>query len=188
MPQDPIGGVIENLLTLQRLGNAASAEAKAVIRSLFDDLAGQIAKLDPTAPQREAYRRQRLEQLLGEVETLVGESFGDIRKTLRTRLADIGAQQAGWTVGQLARSIGSVEVDIKSGRLGAQFMRSILDNDPFQGDTLKGWTDNQKAVTVRRVRRQLQLGMAQNETIDQMVRRVRGTSAGGGRFVGGVMQ
>lgn len=187
MSRDPIGGVIANLITLQRLGNMANVEAKVLLGDLFDDLAAQIAKLDPTAPERERYRRQRIEALLGEVDDLVGERFREVRKTLRARLAGIGAQQAQRAGAHLGESIGSVAIDIRTGRVGLPLMRSILDNNPFEGETLRGWVETQAAATVRRVRRQLQLGMTQNETLDQLVRRVRGRHAGGGRFVGGVL-
>jgi len=186
-PHDPIGGLIQNLVALQRLGNGLNREVQPLLRALFDDLAAQIAKLDPTAPDREAYRRLRLEKLLGEIEPLVGQTFEEVRKTLRQRLAEIGSQQADWAGQQLLGAVGSIGVDITTGRIGVNFMKSILDSQPFQGETLKGWADTQKAATIRRARRQIQLGMAQNETLDQIVRRLRGRSNGHGGFTSGVL-
>ncbi len=183
----PIGGMIQNLINLQRLGNAMSADADALVRELFDDLAAQIARIDPTAPERDRYRRMRLEELLGRVELLVGQRFTEIRKALRQRLAELGAQQATWAEGQLQRTIGAIGYDIRSARVGVNMMKSIIDSDPFQGETLKGWADTQDAATVRRVRRQLQMGMVQNEPVGDLIRRVRGHSDRHGGFTGGVL-
>jgi|GEM_PF-3452280 len=183
MPEDPIGGVIRNLLALQRLGTGISREVQPLIAELFDDLAAQIAKLDPTAPARQRYRRERLETLLGEVESMAGQSFKEIRSTLEQRLARVGVQQAEWAETQLQRSIGSVAVDIRSGRVGQNLMRSILRENPFEGETLKGWVDTQKEAVVRNVHRQLRIGMAENESIDDMVRRIRGRHTGRFRTV-----
>lgn len=192
MSRDPIGGVIRNLLDLQRLGNAVSIETRALIEQLFDDLAGEVAKIDPTGTDRERYRRLRLEKLLGNVDELFGKGFREIRKTLTERLAQIGVQQARWAEGQLERALGGVEVDIKSGRVGTGILRSIIEHDPFEGAPLKDWIDGLgRSLTdpkLGAVRRQLRAGMAGNETLDQIVRRIRGRSDGRGGFTGGVLQ
>ena len=192
MSRDPIGGVIRNLLDLQRLANATSAEIRGIVGALFDELAAEIARIDPTAPSRERDRTLRLERLLGEVESLVGQSFKEIRKTLTQRLAATGVQQSFWAESLLHTTINSVAVAIRSGRVGLGLMRSIIENDPFEGAPLKDWVDGiQGSLTHKKlgaVRRQLQAGMAGNETLEQMIRRIRGRSNGQGGFVGGVLQ
>lgn len=192
MPRDPIGGVIRNLIDLQRLGNATTAEINGIIETLFDEIAAEIARIDPTAPSRDRFKRERLERLLGEVDSLVGKRMGEVRRTLIARLSQIGVQQSLWAEGQLRSVIGAVEVDIVSGRVGTDLMRSILENDPFEGATMKDWVDGIRGSLTHkklgRVRRQLQAGMAANETLDQLIRRIRGRSNGRGGFVGGVLQ
>lgn len=207
MPEDPTGSVVRNLFLLQRFGTTLSAEANELLLELFDDLAAEIARLDPTSPPQETYRRQRIDKIVGATEELAGETFEEIRKRLRQRLAELGSEQSDWASEQLARTIGSVGVDLRPGAIGVNRMKRIIDADPFRGETLAGWTETQSAATVRRVRRQIQLGMTQNEDIGALVRRVRGTfssfirqdpdtgrfvSSGGRvigrRFEGGVLQ
>ena len=192
MSRDPVGGVLRNLLDLQRLGNGVSLEVRAIIEALFDEIAGEVARIDPTGTERERNRTLRLERLLGNVDGLVGQGFQEVRKTLTRRLAEIGVQQATWAAQQLGQAIGSAAVDIKSGRVGLGLMRSIIQNDPFEGAPLKAWVDGLEGSLTDRdlgaVRRQLQIGMAGNETLDQLVRRIRGRSDGRGGFTGGVLQ
>lgn len=207
MARDPIGAVVRNLFGLQRMGTSITRlDVEPLIDDLFDDIAAKIARLDPTAPDRESFRRARLEKLVGEVESLVGSTFKEVRRTVETRLAGVGEQQAAWAARGLAEWL--PEIDTESPRLGRSFFRAILKDDPFEGETLKGWVEEvQSPATVRRVRRALQLGMAENETIDDMIRRVRGRSASlirqdpatgqfvseggrvvGRRFSGGILQ
>lgn len=189
MPRDPIGAVVRNLFDMQRMGTSiARLDADPFIRDLFDDIAAQIARIDPTSPQRERYRQQRLEKLVGDVEGLVGKSFREIRRTLETRLATVGEQQARWAAFGLGQWTGP-DIEVSTGRISRTFMREILQADPFEGETLHGWVEEiQAPATVRRVRRALQLGMAEGESIDDMVRRVRGRSNGRGGFTGGILQ
>ena len=45
----PNESYIRNLFAVQRLGNGIMGDAGVMIQELFDDLAGQIARIDPTA-------------------------------------------------------------------------------------------------------------------------------------------
>lgn len=192
MAGDPIGGAIRNLIDLQRLGNGLSVEVNALIGRLFDDIAAEIARIDPTSPDRRRYRTERLEKLVGSIDALIGKGFSEIRATLVSRWAEIGVQQARWAERNLEQTLGAVGVDITSGRVGLGMMRSIIQSDPFEGAPLVDWVKGiEGSLTHKRlgaVRRQLQAGMAGNETLDQLIRRIRGRSNGRGGFTGGVLQ
>jgi SPP1 gp7 family putative phage head morphogenesis protein len=190
--RDPVGGVLRNLLDIQRLGNGVSIEVRSLVEQLFDELAGEIARVDPSGTEQSRARVVRLEGLLGEIESLVGQSFQEIRRTLTERLAAIGVQQAQWAQSHLSSTVGSVEVDIKSGRVGLGLMRAIVEKDPFEGAPLKAWVDGiEGSLTHQKlgaVRRQLQIGMTGNEPLPKLIQRIRGRSDGHGGFVGGVLQ
>jgi len=187
-PRNPIGEIIRNLILLQRLGNGVSSDVSGLIDELFDDIVAQLARIDPTAPGAERYRRARVEKVLGIIEEQTTEAFDEVFKQVRQNVAAIGAQQATWASGMLEASIGTVAVDVRTGRLGVNMMKAIIDRDPMQGLLLRDWFTGQSEATVKRVRRQIQLGMMQNETLDDIVRRVRGRAVGRGNYVGGVLQ
>src|SRR5690606_19233523 len=106
MSRDPIGGVLRNLLDIQRLGNGLGLEMRALIEDLFDEIAAEITRIDPAGAGRERSRSLRLDRLFGEVESLVGQSFQEIRRTLTQRLVEIGVQQAKWAAEHLVTTIG----------------------------------------------------------------------------------
>lgn len=189
MPRDPIGAVVRNLFQLQRLGNTLGAEAEVFLRDFFDDVAAQFARIDPTSPAGAAYRLRRVEKLMSSVEELASTHFGEMRARMAELLVGIGRQQAEWASDQLTRTLGAAAVDIRPGRIGAALLRAIVEEQPFEGLRMREWFGSLEAGTLQGIRRQVQLGMAQNETIDDMVRRVRGRATGapireGGRIVG----
>lgn len=188
MATDPTELFIKNLVRIQRAGNTLTKEARDRIRALFDDILSDVVKYDVTGVQQR-YQRGRLEKLLASVQENSREVFEQIRREMREELGYWGANQAGFAKEQLVATLGVGQRQIKvvAEGLTPTFFRQILDTDPFQGETLSGWFRNLDNATRRRVRQQVQIGMVQNETVDQLVRRIRGRSVGGGRYRGGVM-
>lgn len=193
-PTDPIRRGVENLFTLQRLANSLSLRSRRLLQEVFADVAAQLARIDPMGVRADTYRVRRLQRLIDELRPIIQDGFGEWRKVVRGELAAIGAQQAQHARGLLGDSLGGttamgrfrISLSDPTG-LGVNLFKSIVDTDPFQGDTLAGWASGQARTTRDRVRRQIQLGMTQGETLDQLIRRVRGRSIGSGRYAGGVM-
>lgn len=187
--KDPRLALLENLFTLQRLANALADDSGALLRQAFDDLVAALVKLDPTAVAPR-YRRDRLARLIERVEAILAPAFDDWHATQRAALADIGANQAERATLQLAAALGDGAkgtVEPHTG-LSSRYFRRIIDAEPMQGAVLKDWAREQKRKTVFRVTSQVRLGVTKGETLDDIVRRVRGRSAGArGKYVGGVM-
>lgn len=186
--RDPDGGLLRNLFDIERIGRGISTEIRRdFVEPLFADIVGRIAAIDPTEPKRRTYRDLRLEKLVGEVDSLVGKAHTSIDRRLRARLADLGEVQTGWAELNLGRRLGSATVDLSSAQVGRDYFRAILESDPFEGATLKEWAQDAGDRTSKLVRRQIKIGMAQQEGVPELVRRVRGRSIGGGRYRGGVL-
>ena len=182
--------MIRNLLLQQRAGNTINREAKELLEQLFAELAAEVARVDPTGYRTRRGRDRAVKRLLAKIKPVAGASFARIRKVVRQRLAELGKQQAWWATRQLRGALigaGTVAagIAIANRGLGINYFKAILDADPFEGDLLDAWLSDLSETTVKRIRRQIQLGMTRNETLSEIVRRVRGRRAGRG-FVGGV--
>jgi len=94
MARDPTRLVVENMFTLRQLENDLDARSRELLRELFDDVVAQIARIDPTAVQRQTFRQRRLRRLLEQIRELVGEEIEAWQKLVRQELAEIGAEQA----------------------------------------------------------------------------------------------
>lgn len=188
-PRDPLEIVVRNLFLLQALGNSLSAEIRAQIDELFSEIVSQIAKIDPTGPSLQRWRLARRDKLFDEIQKLTGETFDDIHRALRLRLAQLGRGQSDVAVAHLKAIIGAgSKGKVETVRVTLNQLKAIIDHDPMEGALLKEWAERQGARTAFQVRRQIQLGMTRAETIDQLVRRVRGRSVGRGKYTGGVLE
>jgi SPP1 gp7 family putative phage head morphogenesis protein len=154
-------------------------------------IVARIIRADPTAQAvaRRAARRD-IQRLLDEVESLTGETFDEVHRLVRQRLAEVGAHQGTVAAAQLRGTIqaAGVRIALVPGRVGINRMKAILDASPIDGDLLVDWFEGQAENVLRRVRRQLRVGMARGETMDQLIVRIRGRRIGPGRYVGGALQ
>lgn len=178
MPADPTSTVVRNLLDLRRLQNGLRIEVDALLAALFDDIVAQLARIDPTGVGAETYRRGRIEKLMEAVEELTGETFAAVHRLVRQRAAEIGSFEADVADDILRKALGGVGVDFRPNRIGINLVKRIVDRQTIEGHLLEDWFVAQERSVAFRVRQQIQLGMAQNETINDMVRRVRGRQIG----------
>lgn len=188
LPDPAVQQILQNAVNLQRVHNAIARDTSGVLRQLFDELAAEIARADPTGVRALRYRRDRVEKLLERVEKLTGEAFADWHRDVRRDLARLGRQQGEQAVQLLRVSLADAANLVRPVAPTQPMLKAILEANPFQGETLRGWADVQKEAVIRRTRQQVQIGMMGEESIGDIVRRVRGRSDGRGGYTGGVMK
>lgn len=171
---DPIEAVIRQTFTLQRLNNAIARDSSGILRSLFDDIAAEIARIDPTGPAALRYRRMRVAKLIARVEEMTGEAFTEWNRAVRGDLARLGRAHGLQTTADLVATLGVAGAMVNAAAPTQNMVKAIIDTNPFQGETLAGWAKVQKAGTVRRVRQVVQRGMMEERSIDWMTRQIRG--------------
>jgi SPP1 gp7 family putative phage head morphogenesis protein len=177
--RDPIEALLRQVITLHHIANGQAAAAEELIAALFEEIVAALVKLDPTAVQLR-YRAGRLDALNEKVRELAGETYDQIYRQQVDALGEIGKHEAKQATMQLRAALGDGnrgKVAPTTG-LDATFFRVVARERPLEGALLKDWFRDQERKTVFRVGRQIQLGMVNGETIDQMVRRIRGASAG----------
>jgi hypothetical protein len=190
MPKDPRAHLLESLFNLHRMSNALVDDSDSLLREAFGEFIADLAKLDPTAVQLR-YRRDRIARLLKRAEEILAPTWDEWVRQQRQALAGIGAHQAERATLHLRAVLGAGNAGKVASTTGlsANFFKRIIDAEPFQGAVLKDWAAEQKRKTVFRVGQQVKLGVANGETLDQIIRRVRGRSAGRrGQYVGGVLE
>lgn len=180
--------ILERVFFLQQVGNSIAAELRLLVVSLFEGLERDMRRYDPTAVQAR-YRIGRRDALMLRVRDRVKDALPRWRRMVKGELARLGRHQAVMVRRSLIATLGTVIDDELAVEvpITEQRMRAILNAEPFQGRTLNGQVQRLGANVVDRVGVQVRLGMAREESIDDIVRRVRGRRAGRG-FVGGVMQ
>jgi len=180
---DPTEMIIRNLLLIERLANGVALDAEVLIRDLFDEIAGELAKLDPTMPAAMRHRLARVTKIMDVVRGNAAATYTEIHRQVRLGLAEIGVQQGVWAGGLLA-ALAPGEIGVRlGGAVGLNMMKAAVDAQFVEGRLLKSWFADQRAGVGKKVEAQIRLGVLNGEPLGDIVRRVRGRSTGKYRTV-----
>jgi hypothetical protein len=127
-----------------------------------------------------AFTTDRLEALLGEVRGLNLRAYQQVERELTTELRELAAYEAGYQLqlfqsvipAQVVATVGLVAVPAETAYVAAMAR-------PFQGKLLREWATKIEADRMVRVRDAIRIGYVEQQTIGQMVQRLRGTRAKG---------
>lgn len=148
-----------------------------------EDVLRQLERMDPTAVQRAPARQARLTRLLAEMGLIVQKYSVALNENLLPELDQLARDEA--TFGH--RLLGEVPpVALETVAPAAAQVTAAVTARPFQGRLLREWVAEHPAAVRMRLRNAIRMGVVEGQTIDQIVRRVRGTKANGYRD--GVME
>jgi GNAT superfamily N-acetyltransferase len=153
-------------------------ERRQVLTLLDDlqrDLVSQLSSIDPSDPSAVTYKQQRLFNLLKQTRETINGSYADITKQQAKdmrRLAELESLFANNAVNQ------ALGFNWSDTQLTAEQLRAIASNVLIEGSPARDWWRGQRDDLQRRFEREIRMGMMQGESIDEMVRRVRGKSDG----------
>lgn len=177
--RDPTSRIVDALFAAERIGNTIDAEARLLLEALFEQIAADLRRIDPTGPALPKWRGHRQKQFLALVRKRIREAIPEWGSLVKSRLAVAGRAQAKFAEGTLIASLGSVAAEhVVTTPITQARLRAILNTDPFQGATLKEWAAGMERTTLDRISKQIKLGMVAEESLDDLVRRVRGTQHG----------
>lgn len=153
------------LLRLER-GEAERVEAllRELERDLLDQIGGRLAG---------GYSSDRLDALLRSVKDLLDSRLGQAVELITETMAELAAEEAAWEKAAIER-VSPVNLNLAAVSLEAV---RALTGEPVQGLSIARWFEGINAQTAQRIERQLRLGIAEGETLDQLTRRIRGTRA-----------
>lgn len=159
---------------LQRFSVGVVKRILVTLRSVQADIEGQIRAGLPdrenAAPNPQSLR---LNVLLQQVRATQREAHRAIRTQVEGDLAGLAATEAEF-INRLGRIAVGTEVALAT--VSAEQLRAATMSQPFQGKTLRDWTEQFEAGDARRMREQITIGYLEGESIPQIARRVRLTS------------
>lgn len=157
-------------VSLLRFGEGQADEAARILaaaeQDLLDKIAGAMARgLDPS----------RLESLLRSVQELRRGVFDGLQASMEEALSGLAETDADWETGALTRA---APVQLRLASVPLEQLRAVVAS-PINGIALSGWVDSMAAAEMRSLQQAVSLAVTQGETIDDLVRRIRGTRANG---------
>lgn len=175
----PIERLLRNVIALERIANTISAESAARYQQLFEAIVADLIRIDPTGPGQGTYRRLRTDKFLKAVQERIREFAPAEVAALKDRLAVVGRMQGKFAEGTLIASLGEVGARrVNLTPITQQRVRAILNSEPFMGRLMGEHVNRVGANVFVRVRDQVRIGMLNEESIPDIVRRVRGRRVG----------
>ncbi len=163
---------IRHQVGIQRL---SSGILKRLIGILDRADADIVAKLLARGATLEAsFTSSRLEKLLEAIRIINRDAHNEVGRELRTELVAVASYEAAFQQRLITNAL-PVALDIVTPPV--ELLKAAVTAKPFQGRLLKEWVSELDAGKFRRLRDAVRLGVVQGETVDQIVRRIRGTKA-----------
>lgn len=163
--------VTDRAIDLLRLTARQQREAVSFLNKLEDDLAAQLARADLTGVSVRSRQAKRLEKLLAQVRETIRGAYRDHDVALSGELKELAEIEADFVANSVNQVVG---VQIMDTGLTRGQLAAVLGDVTVQGAPVSEWWSRQAGDTLARFTDQMRLGIAQGETVGQLVRRIRG--------------
>lgn len=172
-----LGGTIRHGVYLERLKNSLVREVIAYLNDqVFPDVVAVLqGRLERLAGEPDVWTTKRYRDLLALVREILDNGVGQARDAFTGEMDKLAGHEAAWQ--KKAVDTASAHFDVGFDLPSPEILKQIVRDQPFAGGPLKDWFEKLNTNTADRVVQQVNLGLAQGETVDQMVQRVRGTKA-----------
>ena len=170
---------IRHAIYSERFGRGLAKRITALLNEVDDDLADQLQRrLEKIATNGDGgpATTKRLTDLLSSIRVINDRVYRRVGEGLEAELTDMAAFEIENQTAALARTI---PVEIVATAPTAQVLKTLVETTPIDGHLLKSWVDSMSANRLSRVEQALRIGIAEGQTVDQLVRRIRGTRANG---------
>ncbi|KIC12867.1 hypothetical protein RA19_00220 [Leisingera sp. ANG-M1] len=168
--------ITDRALDLQRFTAGQRRDAARFLKELEAEIAAQLARIDPTGVARASYRAKRLAALLKQVRETIRAGYRSHGAELIGELRELAELEAAFAASSVNTAAG---VHLMTDGMTRGQLSALLNGVLVQGAPVTEWWERQAGDTLQRFTDQMRLGLAQGETIGQLIRRVRGGTLNG---------
>jgi len=160
---------------LLRLDAGSRRLVTGMLRGLSQDLVKKLYAHDPSKFVKLSARDKGLRLLYGSANKDIERAYNEIERATNIERRDIARVEAV----RLADAVnGTINVDLMSGRLGVNQLKALAGDTLINGAPSAEWWGRQSNQLQQAFQDQIREGVLAGESIDDMVRRIRGTSTG----------
>ena len=120
------------------------------------------------------FQRSRLKALLREVKDLRKAVWAELQDETRLNLEQLAAMEADWEQQALKNAI---PIEYTTAAVNIDAVKAAALSKPFQGATMAQWFSDLEAKDIANISRAITMGVTEGQTVDQMIRTLRGTAA-----------
>lgn len=172
--EEVLRGTIRHGVNLERLKNQLVRDTIVFLNDqVFPDIVAKIqSRLERLAFGEGVWTTKRYQDLLELISQMTKDGMAETHVRLEAQLDKLAAQEATWQKKHIDESVG---VDIGFDLPSPEILKQIVRDQPFAGMVTKDWFEKLDTNTADRLVQQVNIGLAQGETVDLMVQRIRGT-------------
>jgi len=178
--------VIRHQVYLQQLATSEVVKINALLDDLQNDLVAQLERrFDRIARQgfdAGPVTSRRLQELYAAVRRLNLKGMKQGRKDLTKTFSKLSEDEATFVRDMIENS---APVKLDTQMPSPELLRKIATSSPINGTPLTKWFQKLGSDTQTRLEQAIRLGLAEGQTLGQVVQRIRGTRAN--RFTDGVL-
>lgn len=170
---------IGHQVDLARYSNDVVRRMIALLNKVDPDLFAQLAEALERLPA-ESFTVERLEQLLYSVRELNVQAYQQVGQQLTEELQKFVDYEMSYQL-QLFKAVipPQIVLQIDIATVSAEQVYAAAMSRPFQGRLLKEWASSIETGRMARIRDAVRIGYVENQSISQIVQRLRGTRAKG---------
>lgn len=161
-------GIVKRILEILQ---ASDAELTVELRQKIESMQGTAFSID------------RIERQLASIYEINRALYREMDDALGYEMQQFAEYETNWQGNLYERTLPSV---VSFDRIGVAQVYASAVAKPFSGRLLSEWMSDLETETAKRIRDAVRLGFVQNETTDQIVRRIRGTKAN--NYADGLLQ
>ena len=171
---------VANLLTahsidLSRFESHLIRKAVFYLKELERELIDELISIDPTAPKRTYNQNVRLELLFRQVLGTLRTAYNRIDSTMHSELRELAELE----LELMNNTYNKVfQASVTTVAISPELTKSIVDEQYIDGELLGRWLNRQRGDLKERFRREIRNGMLRSESLNQIVKRLRGTPTG----------
>jgi SPP1 gp7 family putative phage head morphogenesis protein len=169
--------VRHQIYILQMSGSVRNDVIK-LLNATEQDIANQVRTRLATAKGVTPRNLKRANQLIASIRAIRSGAWDKVDKLWNSTFKDFTTEEVKF----LKKAVElSVPVQLDTVLPAGGVLHSLVTNKPFEGKTLKAWSQNIRNADIDRMSSQIVIGMAQGETAPTIARRIVGTARLRGR-------
>lgn len=180
IPKKLFDAAVKESVYLDKYSAGLAKDVRKLLDDAQNEIVGAIAKNDPTAPIMTKWKAARLEKLNDDINNILNNTYGEIKKEVNSGLKKVGSVQAKSAVNTIN---GIVGIDVFDVTLTNSNVQGIVENTMIQGNIIGEWWDKQSDSVKSKLSAQMaegtkaiQIGLVQGESVGDLISRVRGTA------------
>ena len=161
---------LRHQIYIERFKRGQLQDLNALLKKLMNDVS---AKLGQKAGDV-GTNVKRLQDLLKDLQAMSDDVAKELQRVVIQQGKDLAQYEQGWTLGTLKASI-PVAIDFNT--VSPTLLWAAINDRPFEGRYLQEWFKDYTQAQKNRITQQVRMGVIEGETVDQLLRRIRGTQA-----------